>query len=159
MKLLALLVLLLLFYSCSSTPQRFHWNDVYGDLKVEYITTYDAAENRMHFAQPVYTNLDYIYAKHIESGKINSLKEWSCFNNDKSTNYINIIERYVPIFRTLAAKQNFTIKYKKVDAVRGLAHSNVYTEEIKDELKVTAKTCFIEDENGHNNMVHSEMYE
>jgi hypothetical protein len=156
MKLIISLILLSLFCSCSSTP-KYSYYPPYGNLELKVVSFIDANEQSF-ITRQYYLNTKEIYKGHIESRQINNLKKWSCFGNTESVNYLNIIKDEIPVFRTLATQQKFTIKYKKVDATRDLAHTRIYTEEKKDQISITRKTCFLKDENNRVTTVISELY-
>ncbi len=146
---------LILTASCSS-PGEYSYHTPYK-LEPKTSSFIDAGEQALVTRQ-FYLNTEEVYKKHIESGQINSLKKWSCFGSDESVNYVNIIKREVPIFRTLATTQKFTVNYKKVDAVRDTDHTRVYTETKKDEVHVESKHCWIKGKEGQSHSVTSEIY-
>lgn len=155
MRIFTLLISLSLFYSCSSTG-RYQYSKSHM-LEPKHVTFYDA-ESQGIVNRQYYLNTERIYKKHIDSGQINNLERWSCFGNDRSTNYVNILKRYVPIFRTLAATERYKIKYRKVDALRNNMHSRIYTEAKTDEVSVESKSCWIKDDDGIEHFVVSEVY-
>lgn len=148
---LLLLFLLCIVMGCSSTP-RYE----YETLNLQTTSFIDATESR-YVTRSYYLNAEEMYYKYLKSEQINQKKEWSCFDSNTSTNYVAILNRYIPLLRTMATKQRFTIKYRKADGFKQDYHSRTYSEEKMDQLQIESLNC-VKKINGKSYIVVSEVY-
>ena len=95
--------------------------------------------------------------KLISSGQINRKKEWSCFESVESVNYVSMIDETPAHYRQLAVDQRFYIEYEKTENVLGGSFSKNYSENIKTNLRVLRKKCWIKNK-GEAYEVISELY-
>ena len=149
---LILILLLSLFYSCTSRKTKYPATHIRP--KVTVIN--DRLNNNLYVSTQ-YSNVQEHYIKWIKEGRINKDKSLSCFGSDKSVNYISLNDSAITALRTYAAEQDFSVEYKVVNSNVNGNYGNIASETKKSDLRVKREQCFIRFE-GYSEYVISEIY-
>lgn len=104
-----------------------------------------------------YKNGIEVYKRMLSSGRINSKKSLSCFQNEsffkdlrfqakESVNYIELIPSNIAYFRSLHVDNQKMITYTKDEGFVSGNHVRVYRESVRDRINVYSKKCIINDQ-------------
>ena len=84
------------------------------------------------------------YKRSIESGRINTSVELSCFKDGKpSANYLRLGKAEVDVLRNLVVGTNKRVLYQRADVFKNGYYSRQYHEIKAEKVKIESKECII----------------
>ncbi len=126
-----------LFISCSLKPL---------EPQLEYkVESFIDNVDRTIYLDANYENGVVTYKDLLKKGRINQKVEFSCFDSDKSVNYLDLVPSHVKYFRTFHVDSEKVISYEKKDIAVNGRYARKYNETTRDETQVRSKSCVIDD--------------
>ncbi|MDD3412487.1 MAG: hypothetical protein PHY47_00640 [Lachnospiraceae bacterium] len=139
--------------SCASKQERFSGSSY---LQTRTTVIRDAASNTVYFSTKN-LNVQENYTRWVKEGRINNDSHLSCFNSNKSTNYLSLNDSAIKAVRPYASKSAFNTIYKKKDIVANGEFESINMESNDFNIRYKTESCFIKID-GKSEYVVSEIY-